>query len=182
MLWVAVMWVQYSKSRHRAAGIHSVVSEIRTASFPPDTQKIRNTSTFHTTNYTRSYLIWRPWSQHWEPPSVLWRHTHRTYPKIPSGNLTVGLSQLHKGHMLTEIANEPLVICERIKAGSLIHDQEEMWAIPPLHADLRTSKSKFTAVKSQHFSLSVPVNTPVGGELASNYGWKTVPVHETCCC
>lgn len=51
------------------------------------------------------------------------------------------------GHMLTGIANEPLIICERIK-GLLIHDQEEIWAIPPLlfqenlHADIRKESPK----------------------------------------
>lgn len=49
--------------------------------------------------------------------------------------------------MLTGIANEPLIICERIK-GLLIHDQEEIWAIPPLlfqenlHADIRKESLK----------------------------------------
>lgn len=49
--------------------------------------------------------------------------------------------------MLTGIANEPLIICERIK-GLLIHDQEEIWAILPLlfqenlHADIRKESLK----------------------------------------
>lgn len=45
--------------------------------------------------------------------------------------------------MLTETANETLIICERIKAGSMIHDQEEIWAIPAsLQADIRKESLK----------------------------------------
>lgn len=50
--------------------------------------------------------------------------------------------------MFTEIADEPLIICESIKAGSVIHDQEEIWAIPALpfwenlHSDITKESLK----------------------------------------